>query len=182
MSHTGGTLQGTPASLPGRTIQPYPIFLLDNGLVMCYDSTMKTCPFCALEVPPSRPITAVYCSTLCATSADKKRRRSNRPKSVSIKAKEKRAKQRRIDRNKDYVYLDKSNGCSRCPERRPSCLDYHHIDPSTKSGDVSRFARLGLSFQKLVDEIGKCIILCANCHRVEELGTGFRTNTIPLES
>lgn len=61
--------------------------------------------------------------------------------------------------------LDKarSGGCVRCGESHPSCLDFHHRDRATKDADIATMRRFGLS--RLVDEIAKCDVLCANCHR-----------------
>ena len=56
--------------------------------------------------------------------------------------------------------------CSRCPETHLSCLDFHHVDPSTKEVSVGEVAGRW-SMNKLQKEISKCIILCANCHRKE---------------
>jgi hypothetical protein len=77
-------------------------------------------------------------------------------------------------RAKDIVYQDKvSKGCSNCPEKRPSALDYHHVDPSTKTKTVNRLLSQG-RIGSLKREMEKCILLCANCHRVVERGDGFR--------
>lgn len=42
-------------------------------------------------------------------------------------------------------------------------LDFHHIDPSTKLHEP---ARILLSPKQFCKEISKCILLCANCHRL----------------
>lgn len=54
-------------------------------------------------------------------------------------------------------------GCILCNETTTACLDFHHIDPSTKDIEVSIL--VGMSLTRLKDEIRKCVILCANCHR-----------------
>ena len=58
--------------------------------------------------------------------------------------------------------------CARCPEWRPECLQFHHVDSKLKAFDVSQAMRRGISIERLKEEIGKCVILCANCHAVEE--------------
>ena len=58
--------------------------------------------------------------------------------------------------------------CARCPEWRPECLQFHHVDSKLKAFDVSQAVRRGISIERLKEEIGKCVILCANCHAVEE--------------
>lgn len=53
-------------------------------------------------------------------------------------------------------------GCSLCEETEPCCLDFHHVDPKKKLCSVSRSY---MSDKRLREEIAKCIVLCANCHR-----------------
>src|SRR5271154_5645693 len=69
---------------------------------------------------------------------------------------------------RNYIYHCKlSKGCSRCGERRPSCLQFHHLDPKVKTANISGWTR---SLESLKTEIAKCEILCGNCHLAEENG------------
>lgn len=61
----------------------------------------------------------------------------------------------------NLAVLKTAQGCSVCG-RRDSKLDYHHVDRSTKRYSVSRMAHTSL--ETLVDEIAKCVVLCAHCH------------------
>lgn len=54
-------------------------------------------------------------------------------------------------------------GCVRCGEKDPRCLDFHHLDEDQKVCTVSQM--LCWAFDKLMAEVLKCEILCANCHR-----------------
>ena len=54
--------------------------------------------------------------------------------------------------------------CSVCPEHHPACLDFHHIDPSKKKWAIAQMVHK-ISLKSLKDEIAKCVVLCANCHR-----------------
>lgn len=54
--------------------------------------------------------------------------------------------------------------CTDCTERftDPLLLHFHHVDPATKSFDISRAATRALV---TVDaEIAKCVVLCSPCH------------------
>lgn len=53
--------------------------------------------------------------------------------------------------------------CIVCGESEPVCIDFHHIDPSTKDFTISKHTSSGKN--KLLIEIQKCVCLCANCHR-----------------
>ena len=67
-------------------------------------------------------------------------------------------------RNKNRIALQQfkyENGCKECGERDPRCLDFHHI--SDKKYCVSSL--INHSRKVLLQEISKCEVLCANCHR-----------------
>ena len=55
-------------------------------------------------------------------------------------------------------------GCTDCSERDPAVLDFHHRNPSTKKGDLGGSLRT-LGRKRLAEEMDKCDVLCANCHR-----------------
>lgn len=64
----------------------------------------------------------------------------------------------------------KKSGCVRCGEAHPGCLDFHHVDPSTKyksgrDGCVAELASRGVSWKMVAAEIAKCELICSNCHR-----------------
>lgn len=56
-------------------------------------------------------------------------------------------------------------GYSRCFR----ALEFHHLDPKHKTFGISVDGRT-CSWQTLIDEAKKCILLCANCHREVEEG------------
>ena len=55
--------------------------------------------------------------------------------------------------------------CSQCDEDHVACLEFHHVDPSKKENAICTMIRNGWSKKKVEKEIGKCIILCCNCHK-----------------
>lgn len=55
--------------------------------------------------------------------------------------------------------------CEHCGENTPICLDFHHIDPEKKSKSVAVLMCSGVKKGRILAEIKKCIVLCANCHR-----------------
>jgi hypothetical protein len=64
--------------------------------------------------------------------------------------------------------------CSKCGETFPPALDFHHRDPQEKLFSISDFVRQQhiwkRNLQELYDEIEKCDVLCATCHRKVEYG------------
>lgn len=66
--------------------------------------------------------------------------------------------------------------CALCGyDKCADALDLHHIDPTQKEFNIS--ARSDISWQRTANELKKCILLCANCHReihsTEQLNTAL---------
>jgi hypothetical protein len=59
------------------------------------------------------------------------------------------------------ILLIKERGdCAVCHESEPVCLDFHHIDPSTKTMEISG----AVSVKRIASEAKKCALICRNCH------------------
>jgi hypothetical protein len=56
--------------------------------------------------------------------------------------------------------------CYGCGESDPVVLDFHHKDPTVKKFRLG-IAAYRKSPEQIIEEILKCIALCANCHRRE---------------
>ncbi|MFP8953426.1 homing endonuclease associated repeat-containing protein [Natrialbaceae archaeon A-arb3/5] len=71
------------------------------------------------------------------------------------------------DELRQWVYQQKrsARGCDRCEEVDPACLDFHHVEE--KEATVSELTANNRSKQRIREEIERCCILCANCHREE---------------
>lgn len=53
--------------------------------------------------------------------------------------------------------------CECCGESFSQCLDFHHVDSSSKEFTLSEaIGRYGLA--RMVEELKKCVVLCKNCH------------------
>ena len=48
-------------------------------------------------------------------------------------------------------------------------FDFHHTDPSTKVANISNLCMDKRKDSIILNEISKCILLCANCHRLETI-------------
>lgn len=74
----------------------------------------------------------------------------------------------RIVQKRSYVKRDAwlrsfKTQCKFCGEKRYPCLDFHHRDSDAKRaaiGEIRHWSR-----ERLAEEIEKCDIVCANCHR-----------------
>lgn len=57
-------------------------------------------------------------------------------------------------------------GCLVCGYNEYSfCLDLHHKDGQDKEDNISRMVTKNFSWDKIENEINKCVVLCAICHR-----------------
>lgn len=72
--------------------------------------------------------------------------------------------------NKTLVDQWKSqHGCALCKrEFDPVVLDCHHIDEKAKSFTISKGVSYGYSTHRMKEELKKCVVHCANCHRRRE--------------
>lgn len=73
----------------------------------------------------------------------------------------------RYEANRKYINKIKANPCSRCGGIfPPSAMEFHHIDPETKTDKKSgRGVDPSWCIEKINEEVEKCILVCANCHR-----------------
>ena len=62
------------------------------------------------------------------------------------------------------------HGCAHCGYNKdPVALDFPHTDRANKFLAVSSYWRTSMiQFKKIKEEWAKCVVLCANCHRIEE--------------
>lgn len=82
-------------------------------------------------------------------------------KDYARRSKEYRARRRAL------VAEMKDKPCTDCGGRFPAvCMDFDHRDPSEKFLAVSVMVVRGISLKRILAEIDKCDLVCANCHRV----------------
>jgi hypothetical protein len=100
----------------------------------------------------------------------------NRRRSISSDRK------RNLEKTQEKLFeFLRSHPCEACGENRLVCLQLHHLDPTKKDANVSEMLRKGRSWDSLMKEIAKCVVLCANCHAVETASLGgWRKYSLPL--
>lgn len=111
---------------------------------------MKTCPHCSLDFEIGSKGSGGKNRVFCFKCFPKGLTRKDR-KVLSRNL-------WRVIRNRDK--LDK--GCLKCGySKNPAALEWHHPNDD-KDFNISESAR---SLHIIEEEIGKCELLCANCHR-----------------
>lgn len=83
---------------------------------------------------------------------------------MTTKTLEQRHKQK--TRIREAIKLLKDVPCMDCGKKYPSyVMDFDHRDPDTKEFGIST-GRSGRGLKRVLEEIAKCDIVCANCHRI----------------
>lgn len=70
---------------------------------------------------------------------------------------------------KSYLWMNEyksGHGCCKCGVTNPIVLDFHHKDGTNKEFGIASLRR-EVGSRRLQEEIVKCEVLCANCHRIE---------------
>ncbi len=76
-------------------------------------------------------------------------------------------------RRKWLIDYKKTLKCIRCGESHPATLIFHHKDSLGKSFEIGNAIVLGVGLKRLLAEIEKCEVICANCHAKEHLSYLF---------
>ena len=68
---------------------------------------------------------------------------------------------------KEFIRQQKVGlSCQHCGNTDIRVLDFHHIDKDTKEISVSQIVYKGWGKERILREIAKCEVLCANCHSI----------------
>lgn len=110
-----------------------------------------------------------YCRTC---RAQYQREHYEKHKELYIERSAQRTKRLVARRAKYMIELFRSRPCVDCGETDPLVLEFDHL--ADKEFNVGAGMR-ERSWQALVDEIAKCDIVCANCHRVR---TALRAGSV----
>ena len=82
----------------------------------------------------------------------------------------KRSFKRRDNKRKAVEYM--GGVCMKCGDRLPDCCyDFHHNDPTVVNDVPSGI--LHCSWKRILEELAKCIMVCANCHRIIHNEDGY---------
>jgi hypothetical protein len=90
------------------------------------------------------------------------------------------ASKERKKRTKQFVgeYLI-GKGCLDCSNDNPIVLEFDHRVDEIKRGNIGDLANK-LSIESLMEEIAKCDIVCANCHRIRTWKRAGGTIRVPM--
>ena len=79
-------------------------------------------------------------------------------------------KKNRRNEFKELIEERKDVPCMRCGEKfHPAAMDFVHRDGEDKKFNISDASRKIYSKEKLISEINKCDIICANCQKINKM-------------
>lgn len=61
--------------------------------------------------------------------------------------------------------LLKRSFCVDCGETDMVVLEFDHVNPALKKFEISQAVRLGYNWDDVLEELDKCEVVCANCHK-----------------
>ena len=103
-----------------------------------------------------------YYTSKCTTCINIRNKERRTPEQKAEWLANKRKKRRD---NKKRAVEYKGGKCNHCGGVfHIAAFDFHHIDPSQKELDVGLILQCSDAY--LLKELDKCILLCANCHRI----------------
>ena len=157
------------AMTPSSLMRFLPHWALVLWLLSPTPTPLKRCTICKQEKPltrfnfrwRSKSRLQPACKA-CNRAASRAYYRRNRTKHIRAVTEHKRARQ--AEARLYVVFHLLKNPCVDCGETDPVVLEFDHVR-GDKLGNISRLIWSGCSQKKLVEEIAKCEVRCANCHR-----------------
>lgn len=74
------------------------------------------------------------------------------------------AQKDKVERNREYVLAHlRNNPCTDCGEKDIQTLEFDHI--KEKRYKITDLVRKAYSLCVLIEEMSRCEVVCANCHR-----------------
>ena len=129
------------------------------------NTTLKQCSTCREERPlrmfpmtRQRPFRRTNKCRAC-TESGATRNNPRKPESSENR------KSRIAMKKKVFLLYFKTHPCVDCGETNPVVLDFDHRDPDDKEFTISQGLGHSFSLHRLMVEIEKCDVRCANCHR-----------------
>jgi hypothetical protein len=75
--------------------------------------------------------------------------------------------QRLAEYRQRFYDILKVSSCVDCGNNNPIVLDFDHKVHDEKTHEVSKMLHDGYSWERILEEISKCDVRCANCHRIK---------------
>jgi hypothetical protein len=111
------------------------------------------------------------CEVVCASCHRRRTARRGRWRRAEVELSAVRWRSKAQERNVRFALAAlAASGCVDCGEADICVLDFDHVGAKTRS--VMELARREVGLQRLRDEIARCVVRCANCHRRRTASAG----------
>jgi hypothetical protein len=77
----------------------------------------------------------------------------------------KKARESKLAAKEKWKEFKSTLSCVQCGQNHPATLDFHHIERHPDNRKVNKLLT-NKAFRQAAEEIKKCLVLCANCHRI----------------
>lgn len=115
---------------------------------------MRVCKICKCEKPLDK-----FANAGIINGVEYKRHLCVPCYSISKKPRRQRIKE-------EFIEWKKTLKCSKCGNDDHRVLEFHHRNPTEKEYTIANIIDRGYGVEKMENEISKCDVLCANCHRI----------------
>ena len=85
--------------------------------------------------------------------------------SKNKKSEKEHVKKRKLKIKNWFKEYKNNLSCLKCGENHFATLEFHHQNRNKKEKNIGLMVNDGFSKKKILSEIRKCNVLCANCHR-----------------
>lgn len=101
----------------------------------------------------------------CKTCKKEYDRKFHKRRSIKALERKNELVKNRHKKLRDKIWVIKSDSCTDCKYRfHPFCMDFDHLE--NKEINIADMLSLNYSLKKVLEEIKKCDLVCANCHRL----------------
>ena len=73
---------------------------------------------------------------------------------------------RKRSMNQRWLAFKAKQKCYHCGAKHPAIIDFHHVIRDKTKRSVNNLINTKYNYRAAMEEIKKCIPLCANCHRI----------------
>jgi predicted HNH restriction endonuclease len=98
-----------------------------------------------------------------AEKAKEYRKRHYEKNKIAIAAK---VQQRKRNLRKQFAEYKATLSCTHCGQNHPATLDFHHVVRHPSNRKINELLKRGAIERAMKEIEEKCIVLCANCHRI----------------
>ena len=115
---------------------------------LCYNTTIKKCKH-----------------TMPYKNKEQKKAAERAGYERNKEQRQKREREKKAVAKEKWRNFKSTLSCVQCGQNHPATLDFHHIEKHPDNRSVNKLLT-NRAYKQVMEEIKKCMVLCANCHRI----------------